>query len=106
MTENTMSAALAERLRNAESTDEVVQACAEAGIPITKEQLEGPVSVSPDGELSEDALLQVSGGVTIDWIRIIWQHFRNFRHRSSIGGGNGAFGGGNGGIHGGGGRRF
>lgn len=62
---------LEQKLRNAESLDEVVQACAEEGITVTKEQLEASLSSDPEGELSAEALDNVSGGGLFDWIRKI-----------------------------------
>ena len=103
MAEMTISAALEEKLRGAESLDEVVQVCAEAGVPVTKEQLECPAVSGPDGELSEDALDNVSGGGVIDWIRRIYRYYRPSNYNgggggfSSGGGGGSSFGGGGGG---------
>lgn len=48
-----ISGALEEKLKNAESLDEVVQACAEEGITITKEQLEAELVQAEGGELSD-----------------------------------------------------
>lgn len=59
---------LEQKLKNAESLDEVVQACAEEGITLTKEQLEASLSSDPEGELSAEALDNVSGGGLFDWI--------------------------------------
>lgn len=99
MAEMTISAALEEKLRGAESLDEVVQVCAEAGIPVAKEQLECPAVSGLDGELSEDALDNVSGGGVIDWIRRIYRYYR----ASNYNGGGGGFSSGGGGGGGGGG---
>lgn len=101
MAEMTISAALEEKLRGAESLDEVVQVCAEAGIPVTKEQLECPAVSGPDGELSEDALDNVSGGGVIDWIRRIYRYYRASNYSSGSGRGGLASGGGGGGGGGG-----
>ncbi|MCI6956988.1 MAG: hypothetical protein SPI15_01970 [Candidatus Faecousia sp.] len=81
-----ISEALEERLRNAATPEEAVRACAEAGIPITAEQLKPPVPSGPDGELSEAALDNVSGGGILDWIRR-WYH--TSRTPSGSGGGGG-----------------
>lgn len=81
-----ISEALEERLRNAATPEEAVRACAEAGIPITAEQLEPPVPSGPDGELSEAALDNVSGGGILDWIRR-WYH--TSRTPGRTGGGSG-----------------
>lgn len=85
-----ISEALEERLRNAATPEEAVRACAEAGIPITAEQLEPPVPSGPDGELSEAALDNVSGGGILDWIRR-WYHTSSTPGRT--GGGSGGGGG-------------
>lgn len=85
-----ISEALEERLRNAATPEEAVRACAEAGIPITAEQLEPPVPSGPDGELSEAALDNVSGGGILDWIRR-WYH--TSRTPGRTGGGSGGGGG-------------
>ena len=50
------------KISNAASMDEVVRICAEAGIPVTKEQLEASDTTGAEGELSEEALDAVSGG--------------------------------------------
>lgn len=73
MAETVISAALEELLRNAATPEEAVRSCAQAGIPITAEQLEPPIPTGPDGELSEAALDNVSGGGILDWIRR-WYH--------------------------------
>lgn len=67
---------LEEKLKNAASLDEAIQACAEEGITVTKEQLEAVLSPDPEGELNEEALDNVSGGV-IDWTRRI---LRSIQH--------------------------
>ena len=103
MEEMVISSALEEKLKNAESLDEVVQACAEEGIAITKEQLESPLPSGPEGELSAEALDNVSGGGLLDWIRRFIQRSRASNYSgggggfSSGGGGNGFGGGGGGG---------
>ena len=93
-----ISSALEEKLKNAESLDEVVQACAEEGIAITKEQLEAPLASDSGGELSPDALDNVSGGSLIDWIR----RFIRYSRASNYNGGGGGFSSGGGGGGGGG----
>ena len=45
-----------EKISSAASVDEVVRICAEAGIPVTKEQLEASDTTGAEGELSEEAL--------------------------------------------------
>ena len=42
-----------EKISSAASVDEVVRICAEAGIPVTKEQLEASDTTGAEGELSE-----------------------------------------------------
>lgn len=94
---------LEEKLKNVESLEETIQACAEEGITVTKEQLEAVLSPEPDGELNEEALDNVSGGGFIDRIRRYIRHFRASSYNgggggfSSGGGGSGSFGGGGGG---------
>ena len=89
MEHNQMNPELQAKLDGAESLDDVVRVCAEAGITISKEQLEASTA---DGELSENTLDAVSGGGLLadlfDW----WRN--RGRKRSSGGGGNGSFGGG------------
>lgn len=94
---------LEEKLKNAASLDEAIQACAEEGITVTKEQLEAVLSPDPEGELSDEALDNVSGGGVIDWIRRYIRRSRASNYSaggggfSSGGGGSGSFGGGGGG---------
>lgn len=90
---------LEQKLKNAESLDEVVQACAEEGITLTKEQLEASLSSDPEGELSAEALDNVSGGGLFDWIR----RFIRYSRASNYNGGGGGFSSGGGGGGGGGG---
>lgn len=71
MVEMEISHALQEKLEKAESLDEIIQACAEEGITVTKEQLEASLPSDPEGELSAEALDNVSGGGLFDWIRKI-----------------------------------
>ena len=89
MQHNQMSPELQAKLDGAESLEDVVRVCAEAGITISKEQLE---AFTADGELSEDTLDAVSGGGLLadlfDW----WRN--RGRKRSNPHGGYGAFGGG------------
>lgn len=80
------------KISNAASVDEVVRICAEAGIPVTKEQLEASDTTGAEGELSEEALDAVSGGSVIG---LIWLLFRrNGNNRGSVSGGSGGGGGG------------
>lgn len=87
---------LEQKLKNAGSLDEVVKACAEEGITVTKEQLEASLSSDPEGELSAEALDNVSGGGILDWIR----RFIRYSRASNYSGGNGSFGDGGGRIGG------
>lgn len=87
MAEMEISAALEELLRNAATPEEAVRVCAQAGIPITAEQLEPPIPTGPDGELSEAALDNVSGGGILDWIRRWYHTSRTPGHGSGGGGG-------------------
>lgn len=105
MAEMEISCALQEKLEKAESLDEVIQACTEEGITVTKEQLEIMLSSDSEneGELSAEALDNVSGGGLFGRIRRYVRYSRASKYRgggggfSSGGGGNGSFGGGGGG---------
>ena len=55
---------LEEKIANAVNLEEVIQACKAEGIEITKEQLEA-VYARQGGELDENALDNVAGGVII-----------------------------------------
>lgn len=56
---------LKEKLENAGSVDELVQIVNEAGVPITKEQLEQMAVGSGEEELNEDDLEAVAGGASV-----------------------------------------
>ena len=56
---------LKEKLENAGSVDELVQIVNEAGVPITKEQLEQMAIGSGEEELNEDDLEAVAGGASV-----------------------------------------
>lgn len=86
MEHNQMSPELQAKLDSAESLEDVVRACAEEGITISKEQLEALEASTADGELNEDALDGVAGGITAGWIFWFWWRNRN-RKRSGGGGG-------------------
>lgn len=88
MAEMEISCALQEKLEKAESLDEVIQACTEEGITVTKEQLEIMLSSDSENEceLSAEALDNVSGGGFFSWLR--------GRVRFTAGGGGGGGGGG------------
>lgn len=95
-----MNPELQAKLDSAESLDDVVRLCEEAGIAVSKEQLEAMDVPMADGELSEETLDAVSGGSVAGWI--LWYWWRNRgRNRSSGGGGSGSFGGGGSGRSGG-----
>lgn len=86
-----MNPELQAKLDGAESLDDVVRVCEEAGIAVSKEQLEAMDVPMADGELTEETLDAVSGGSVVGWIFRYWWRNRG-RNRSS--GGNGSFGGG------------
>ena len=88
-----MNPELQAKLDSAESLDDVVRVCEEAGIAVSREQLEAMDVPMADGELTEEALDAVSGGSVVGWIFRYWWRNRG-RNRSSGGGGNGCFGGG------------
>lgn len=58
-----ISKELEAKIQQADSVEDVVQVCAEAGIAVTKEQL--LAADLPEGELDENALDLVSGGVSV-----------------------------------------
>ena len=58
-----VSEELKEKLGKAESLDEVVKILTEAGLEVTKEELEAALAQGENGELSEEALSAVSGGI-------------------------------------------
>lgn len=89
-----MSMKLQEKLNKAETIDDVVRICAEAGITVSKSQLEAAEALSSDEELTEETLDAVSGGGLFSWFRL-WKYWHT--KRSSGGGGSGSFGGGGGG---------
>ena len=67
-----VSEELKEKLGKAESLDEVVKILAEEGIAVTKEELEAALAQGENGELSEEALSAVSGGIRFWWPIIPW----------------------------------
>ena len=78
------------KISNAASMDEVVRICAEAGIPVTKEQLEASDNTTgAEGELSEEALDAVSGGSLIGLIWLLYRRRRNNRGQINGSGGGG-----------------
>lgn len=103
MDEMQISPELEKKIQQAETVEEVVQACAEEGIQVTKAQLEAEMLPEIDGELSEDMLDNVSGGGIFRIIRTIVSIYRASKYNgggggfSSGGGGGGSFGGGSGG---------
>lgn len=56
---------LEEKIKNAESLDEFVKICAKEGIEVTREQLEAEVARQENGDLSEEDLDNVSGGIMV-----------------------------------------
>lgn len=86
MEHNQMSPELQAKISDAESLEDVVRICAEEGITVSKEQLESLEASTADGELSEDALDGVAGGIMAGWIFWFWWRNRN-RKRSGGGGG-------------------
>ena len=86
MEHNQISPELQAKISDAESLEDVVRICAEEGITVSKEQLEALEASTADGELSEDALDSVAGGIMAGWIFWFWWRNRN-RKRSGGGGG-------------------
>lgn len=56
--------ALVSKLNEAETAEDVIKICAEAGYEVTEEQLKA-LAVEENEELSEDALDHVAGGVIV-----------------------------------------
>ena len=69
--EFTLTPELEEKIKNAESLDEVVKVCAEEGVEVTKEELEAVLSQLENTELDENALDDVSGGLAITTTTIV-----------------------------------
>ena len=63
MEEFEVSEELKEKLGKAENLDEVVKILTEEGLEVTKEELEAALAQGENGELSEEALSAVSGGI-------------------------------------------
>lgn len=99
-----ISAELESKIQNAESLEEVARICNEAGISVTKEQLENEMTPVNDGELSEAMLGNVSGGGIVRMVYKIVSIFCGSRSNGN-GSGGGFSAGGGGGIGGGGGFR-
>lgn len=103
MEEILISKEFEEKIQQAKTLEDVVQACAEEGIQVTKEQLEGAMLPESDGELTEDMLDNVSGGGLFSLVRKIINTYRAINYKgggggfSRGGGGKGAAGGGGGG---------
>lgn len=62
---------LEEKIKAAETLEDVVNICSEEGIAVTKEQLEAALAQTEGGELSEDVLDNVSGGTSMLWRALI-----------------------------------
>lgn len=56
---------LEEKIKDAETLEDLVKVCAEAGVEVTKEQLEAELAKMESDELDENALDDVAGGVVI-----------------------------------------
>lgn len=80
--EEKLTKELEEQISAAKSLDDVVKLCTDAGIPVTKEQLEATALPEADGELTEEALDAVSGGSVYYAFQRFWE-----RHHSHRGGG-------------------
>lgn len=63
--ENIITKELEEKIANAANLDEVIKACKAEGIEITKEQLEVALAQQEAGELDENALDDVAGGLVV-----------------------------------------
>lgn len=76
MDEMIISKELEAKLQAAQTIEDVIKVCAEEGIELSKEQLEDVLSqyqAGENGELSEDSLDTVAGG--INWLDIIRNTF-------------------------------
>ena len=71
MQHNQINSELQAKLDSAESLDDVVQVCEEAGIAVSREQLEAMDVPMADGELTEETLDAVSGGSVAGWILVL-----------------------------------
>lgn len=71
-----ISRELEEKIRQAGTVEEVIQACAEEGIQVTKEQLEAGLMPESEGGLSEDMLDNISGGGIYNIVRRIISYYR------------------------------
>lgn len=91
MEHNQIPSELQAKLGSAESLDDVVRICAEAGIAISKEQLEALDVSMTNGELTTEALDAVSGGGLLadlfNWWRNRGRKRWNLRGGGSSGGG-------------------
>ena len=92
---------LEEKIKSAETLEDLVKVCAEAGVEVTKEQLEAELAKAESDELDENALDDVAGGVSVLRLAlgaavVIWRKVYTVK-RSKGGGGSGSFGGGGGG---------
>lgn len=56
---------LEEKIKGAETLDDLVKVCTEAGVEVTKEQLEAELAKTENDELDENALDDVAGGVSV-----------------------------------------
>lgn len=97
MGEIKISAELEEKIQNAASIAEVAQICNDAGIHITKEQLENEMIPEKDGELNEVMLDNVSGGGIVRFAFKIVSIFCGGRSNGDGSGGRFSAGGGGGG---------
>ena len=55
---------LEEKIKGAETLEDLVKVCAEAGVEVTKEQLEAELAKMESDELDENALDDVAGGAS------------------------------------------
>ena len=73
MDEKTMSEALEAKLTAAQTMEDVIKAFAEEGIEVTRKQLEEALrqyQAGENGELGEDALDAVAGGISLQqWLQ-------------------------------------
>lgn len=73
MDEKIMSEALEAKLTAAQTMEDVIKAFAEEGIEVTREQLEEALrqyQAGENGELGEDALDAVAGGISLQqWLQ-------------------------------------
>ena len=73
-------AELKEKLENAQTLAEVVEIYKTKGIEVTEEQLQAALDAPENGELNEETLENVAGGILL-WPIPLWPPFRPWPKR-------------------------